>query len=767
MSTPISRAPIKKQWQQKLINLNLDTAESVAAIVMDDVHRGRLYAYLLEHDIGQTTAALDEFLAPFIDSYRHAGQLFCSERYCLGLIKKSDKNPSSKSLDFSWLNTVTFKPEVSLVEYALRTPVLDQGNRGSCCACAAAKSIELDWCQLRPDQAKRAAPQYIYFHSKLIDGFPNVEGTDFSSITKALQEFGTCYESEHPYQISAANNVAGDPPSERALKSGQKHKTGPGVLQLSDRAKVLGVKAALSGILTGRKKSVIVGIDLFETFFTCYVHASGKVSLPIPNERCLGSHAILIVGYEDNRAPGGGEFIAVNSWGASWGNGGLAKIPYQYLLNHANSFAVITQPTEEAWWSTSDLQLRHSALTHRGFIELGTSLTGEPYYWQSSNLANDSVLIVGGSGEGKTSVTKSMLYQRIQAEPDLTVHILDQHDEYGEFVTFFNGTFIDVSEQGLPFDLLDNPRPNLDIDLFVDELLGCIADIAPWVGCVQLNKIKHLLTSALLQGANNPQLRQILEHNDDGKIGAHMRAICLLLKKSAEKGWYFKKGIFVHSLGHMKNPTTRAAYTIFLLSRLLDCRDVKKPETLNKTVVVIEESSKLAKAETVLQRNLLEGRKYLLSTIFIAHPGKLSEYMLNATTKIYYREAIKFFEKNSIAEHEMPHRFEAKVYSDQREVIIRPKTMPEIDKPPPVQINTEADKKSFNQISELPTYTKIEKKVVPIQLQEIPRRLHAFELHESLVSIIQRAIDIACEYLLICVWASLGGLVAFCLLKVL
>ncbi len=60
----------------------------------------------------------------------------------------------------------------------------------------------------------------------------------------------------------------------------------------------------------------------------------GKWTLPFYGEPCVGLHAVLIVGYEDGAAPGGGFFIARNSWGKAYGRLGIpghALVPFEYV----------------------------------------------------------------------------------------------------------------------------------------------------------------------------------------------------------------------------------------------------------------------------------------------------------------------------------------------------------------------------------------------------------------------------------------------------
>jgi C1A family cysteine protease len=68
---------------------------------------------------------------------------------------------------------------------------------------------------------------------------------------------------------------------------------------------------------------------------------SGEIPFPAPGEGVLGGHAIVAVGYDDNKKikndnPGGiqtkGALLIRNSWGGGWGVDGYGWLPYEYLL---------------------------------------------------------------------------------------------------------------------------------------------------------------------------------------------------------------------------------------------------------------------------------------------------------------------------------------------------------------------------------------------------------------------------------------------------
>ena len=69
--------------------------------------------------------------------------------------------------------------------------------------------------------------------------------------------------------------------------------------------------------------------------------SNGMIPYPAPGERVLGGHAIVAVGYDNNKkiknATSGketkGAFLIRNSWGTGWGDSGYGWLPYEYVLH--------------------------------------------------------------------------------------------------------------------------------------------------------------------------------------------------------------------------------------------------------------------------------------------------------------------------------------------------------------------------------------------------------------------------------------------------
>lgn len=71
----------------------------------------------------------------------------------------------------------------------------------------------------------------------------------------------------------------------------------------------------------------VFGFTVYEAFERPEVANSGVLNMPAPNEKVIGGHAVMGVGYDDTTQ----RFIIRNSWGPDWGQGGYFTMPYEYL----------------------------------------------------------------------------------------------------------------------------------------------------------------------------------------------------------------------------------------------------------------------------------------------------------------------------------------------------------------------------------------------------------------------------------------------------
>ena len=81
------------------------------------------------------------------------------------------------------------------------------------------------------------------------------------------------------------------------------------------------------------------GFAIFQSIYQA--NDDGKIPYPDFNERILGGHAVMAVGYNDkkkiknefNDKVTTGALLIRNSWGRRWGERGYGWLPYEYVLN--------------------------------------------------------------------------------------------------------------------------------------------------------------------------------------------------------------------------------------------------------------------------------------------------------------------------------------------------------------------------------------------------------------------------------------------------
>ena len=98
------------------------------------------------------------------------------------------------------------------------------------------------------------------------------------------------------------------------------------------------MKAVLSN-----RQTIAFGFTVYESFESQEVAQTGIVPMPTRDERTLGGHEVLLVGYLKNEPNYG---LVRNSWGTSWGMAGYFLMPWAYLMdaNLASDFRTIRRP---------------------------------------------------------------------------------------------------------------------------------------------------------------------------------------------------------------------------------------------------------------------------------------------------------------------------------------------------------------------------------------------------------------------------------------
>jgi hypothetical protein len=196
------------------------------------------------------------------------------------------------------------------------TTVEDQGQIGSCTANATVGALEYHY-KRRDGASPDLSRMFVYFNARRMRG--NVMADTGAFIREAMASvlaFGACREDRWPYDPML---FAAEPPPE-AYADAMQH-------QVLQYARVEGGRGAIRAL--AEELPVVFGTVIPQR---CFAEAASTGVIPAPTPEELnapgqGGHAMLIVGYDNNRRL----FIVRNSWGGDWGDHGYCWIPYDVM----------------------------------------------------------------------------------------------------------------------------------------------------------------------------------------------------------------------------------------------------------------------------------------------------------------------------------------------------------------------------------------------------------------------------------------------------
>lgn len=197
-------------------------------------------------------------------------------------------------------------------------PVFDQGSLGSCTANAISAAFAFSVLKQKEEAFYIPSRLFIYYNERLMEGTVDQDsGAMLRDGIKSINKVGVCDEKSWPYVISKFTNKPTDECYKEAL-------TNKALKYERLNRSLYDFKSCLASGFP-----FVGGFSVYESFESREVANTGKMSMPSREERFLGGHAILVMGYDDEM----GCFIVRNSWGKKWGDKGYFYMPYDYLLN--------------------------------------------------------------------------------------------------------------------------------------------------------------------------------------------------------------------------------------------------------------------------------------------------------------------------------------------------------------------------------------------------------------------------------------------------
>jgi C1A family cysteine protease len=229
--------------------------------------------------------------------------------------------------------------KVDLREFC--SPIEDQGQLGSCTANAGVGLFEYF--------ERRAFGKYVdgsrlflYKATRNLLGWEADDGAYLRTTMGAMALFGVPPEKYWPYQEHKFN----EEPSAFLYSYAQNYQA-----LLYYRLDRPGINK--DNLLASIKQHLVNGLPTIFGF-TCYTSLdladNGDIPFPDRKENVEGGHAVMAVGFDDNKKivnPGNKKIVSTgaimirNSWGEEWGNKGYGWLPYDYIKNDI----------ADDWWS--------------------------------------------------------------------------------------------------------------------------------------------------------------------------------------------------------------------------------------------------------------------------------------------------------------------------------------------------------------------------------------------------------------------------------
>lgn len=246
----------------------------------------------------------------------------------------SDKYSYNKDIidkrDLLFSRAVSPHPEIILPKLVdLRSkcpPIYNQEKLGSCTANAGCTCREM----LFQDEQANLSRMFLYFSERAMEGKTNKDaGASLRDTCKSIYKVGICEEIYMPYNTEKYKL----PPSRIAIRNARKYKI--------SAYRSLSSLDEIKQNIAFRQQPVLLGMDVYEGFESDEVSKTGIMSMPHKNEKKLGGHAVLVVGYKDvvkHHSKLGknhfepGYLIVRNSWGDKWGHNGYFYMPFDYVI---------------------------------------------------------------------------------------------------------------------------------------------------------------------------------------------------------------------------------------------------------------------------------------------------------------------------------------------------------------------------------------------------------------------------------------------------
>src|SRR5882724_3720539 len=198
------------------------------------------------------------------------------------------------------------------------SPVENQQNIGSCTAQAVVGLVE--YFQNRTEgEFLDGSRLFLYRVTRKLYGFEGDTGAYIRGTIRALRIFGVCPEDYWPYKTTEFDNE----PTPFCYAFGQNYKAVKYYRLWDDNPSTL--LEQLKGSLANELPFAF-GFSVYSSIWDPEVQRTGDIPVPKKGDKLDGGHAVMAIGYDDDK----GCLLIRNSWGSGWGDSGYGTLPYEY-----------------------------------------------------------------------------------------------------------------------------------------------------------------------------------------------------------------------------------------------------------------------------------------------------------------------------------------------------------------------------------------------------------------------------------------------------
>jgi C1A family cysteine protease len=197
--------------------------------------------------------------------------------------------------------------------------VYDQGALGSCTANAIAAAYEFNEIKESENDIFIPSRLFIYYNERNMENCVDTDsGAQIRDGIKCINKIGVCKENEWPYVIKNFT----EKPNQNCFSNAKLH-------QSVTYSKIVQTIDCMKQCLSDGYPFVF-GFTVYSNFQTKEVEQTGIMSMPTDKDTIMGGHAVMAVGYNENKKC----FVVRNSWGKEWGEDGYFYMPYKFIVNN-------------------------------------------------------------------------------------------------------------------------------------------------------------------------------------------------------------------------------------------------------------------------------------------------------------------------------------------------------------------------------------------------------------------------------------------------